>query len=171
MLEQPILERKVFNQADFELLGWHDSCIYSVAFNETTNNLIFNIDYIIKWIYPEEHKRDNTFDFWVSPAILIFRDVFSWEINLKAENCAMQFEIIHISRSKSMTKTIKVSDLFDYSFECSPDNSEIKIYENVKFDMYILSDPIYCLGQAIEPAVRRKIMKDNIDFLFELGVV
>lgn len=47
---------------------------------ETTRfKLLFDIDYIFKWVGPEE---DGYYRFWISPATLIFENVYDVNIDL-----------------------------------------------------------------------------------------
>jgi len=39
-----------WTEQDFDLMGWHDSKIYSINFDMDNHRIIFDIDYIFDWI-------------------------------------------------------------------------------------------------------------------------
>jgi len=85
------LEKSVWTDADFERMGWHDCPIHAIAFDSddikiennlilSAGSLVFDIDYIFKWIHPE--KEDGCYSFWIAPCTLMFKNVDTVEINL-----------------------------------------------------------------------------------------
>jgi len=73
-----LAEKTLFTEQDFETMGWHDNPIHAFAFSPEKREVSFDIDYIFKWEKPltgEKHYR-----FWVSPATLVFEDVFDLKI-------------------------------------------------------------------------------------------
>lgn len=82
-MEKIEIGKSIWTEADFEQMGWHDCTIYGMALKEgddvLSNELYFDIDYIFKWIYPEQDE--SSFSFWIAPCTLIFKQVF----NLKKE--------------------------------------------------------------------------------------
>jgi hypothetical protein len=65
------LEKSLWTNNDFELMGWHDSPVYAISFKDFGFHL--DIDYIFKWVKPE--KEEIYFKFWISPCTLIFENV------------------------------------------------------------------------------------------------
>ncbi|MBL1411085.1 hypothetical protein [Sphingobacterium faecale] len=79
------LEKTIWTEADYEGMGWHDANIYGFVFHNdnadsATTDLIFDIDYIFKWVQPVPPK-DN-FSFWVAPCTLRFENTFALEIDI-----------------------------------------------------------------------------------------
>lgn len=75
------LQKWVWTEADFELMGWHDARIHAIAFVEETFEFALDIDYIVEWLTPVppgEHFR-----FWVAPCTLVFENVSELEIDLR----------------------------------------------------------------------------------------
>jgi len=75
------IEKWIWTEDDFEQMGWHDSKIYAMHFDE---NIYFDIDYIFQWNTPE--KQGILFTFWIAPATLIFRHPFGVKFSLESEN-------------------------------------------------------------------------------------
>lgn len=57
------LEKKIWTEADFPIMGWHDATVYGMLFQSDTsalsNQLLFDLDYIFQWIDPT--PPDNHF--------------------------------------------------------------------------------------------------------------
>jgi hypothetical protein len=72
------VEKKVWTDADFDQMGWHDSRIYKIRL---TNDLVMDIDYILKWNKPD--LEGLPFTFWVAPCTLVFKSIinFTFELN------------------------------------------------------------------------------------------
>jgi len=72
-------EKRLWTEADFEQMGWHDVTIHALTFAPEANEIILDIDYIFAWVEPEPPSAGYTF--WVSPATLVFRNVHELEAN------------------------------------------------------------------------------------------
>ncbi|TDQ78322.1 hypothetical protein [Sphingobacterium yanglingense] len=69
-MEDYKLEKTIWTEYDYEQMGWHDASIYGFIFqndniDSTTTDLLFDIDYIFKWVHPVPPK--GNFSFWVAP--------------------------------------------------------------------------------------------------------
>jgi len=97
------LEKYVWSQDDFDRMGWHDCCIYSIAFfpfvfpdnpndvdSYKPSELAIDLDYIFEWIDPEE--GDVYFRYMISPSTLVFSNVY--DIQIKSKNCEMIIDSI-----------------------------------------------------------------------------
>ena len=71
-----------WNINDFEQMSWHDVHVYGFKLenfitDEGTSDLVFDIDYILKW-----EKSNDQFRFLISRAELRFHDVFGLKMDL-----------------------------------------------------------------------------------------
>ena len=93
------LDKNIWTQADFEQMGWHDSNIYGLSFLPADENgnsdLLFDIDYIFKWVNPIPPKQ--IFSFWVAPCTLVFKDTFGL--------------VIDVNRQGGTTDMLEIADL------------------------------------------------------------
>ena len=64
------LEKRVWTDADFEQMGWHDCLIYKMR---VSGDLVLDIDYILQWNQPD--VEGLPFTFWIAPATLVFKQV------------------------------------------------------------------------------------------------
>jgi hypothetical protein len=73
------LEKALWTEADEGVLGWHDARIVAVALVEGSqpgcSRFLLDIDYLVRWVAPEAPAR--FFSFWITPATLVFEDVWS----------------------------------------------------------------------------------------------
>ena len=57
------LEKKIWTEVDFQIMGWHDSPIYGLSFQSEpsthSSELILDIDYIFQWISPPDPESDQ----------------------------------------------------------------------------------------------------------------
>lgn len=83
-MELPESDKKVWTEADFENMGWHDAQLHAVAFADNpdswTGDLLMDVDYIFKWHDPT--PPDDFFSFHIAPCTLIFKNVFELKLNL-----------------------------------------------------------------------------------------
>lgn len=124
------LKKKIWTDADFEQMGWHDCSIYKVRLTE---DLEFDIDYILKWNKPD--MEGLPFTFWVAPATLVFKSIqnlsFDFDIGL-----GKAFEIEGIERGDGSRWRI-ITRHGDIQF-----NSK-------GYEQYIRQEPFFEFEQAI----------------------
>lgn len=72
-------EKMLWTDKDFEQMGWHDNPIHALAFQPESHEVSLDIDYIFKWEQPL--SGENHYRFWISPATLVFEDVFDLKVN------------------------------------------------------------------------------------------
>jgi len=94
-IEKYELEKSVWTDADFEVMGWHDATIWSIAVVGEQFELLFDIDYIFQWVHPV--PPEQYFSFWVSPATLVFEGVQNIKIDIELDYI-QQIEVADINR-------------------------------------------------------------------------
>src|SRR3712207_2867226 len=72
------LDKWIWSDADFDQMGWHATWVHAFAAIPETYEVIFDIDYILRWMPPVPPK-DN-YAFWVAPATLVFENVWNVEV-------------------------------------------------------------------------------------------
>lgn len=87
VIEPYKLEKSIWTEQDFPVMGWHDGLIYGLAYDvnrdETwKNELYFDIDYIFQWVDPQ--PPSSHFTFWTAPCTLIFKNYYDLKIDLDA---------------------------------------------------------------------------------------
>ncbi|QSW88720.1 hypothetical protein J0383_21085 [Flavobacterium endoglycinae] len=100
------LEKNIWTVADFEEMGWHDCSIHAFAIDSDVyddfikSDLLLDIDYIFKWVLPE---NTSNYSFWVAPCTLTFIEVTDLKIQYASGNSFLpELEISHISREEKI---------------------------------------------------------------------
>ncbi|RZM05385.1 MAG: hypothetical protein EOO88_54935, partial [Pedobacter sp.] len=76
------LEKSVWTDLDFDVMGWHDCSIYKYQLID--GRLKFDVDYIFEWVNPAYTGMPYTF--WIAPATWVFHGVTDFELDLKLSN-------------------------------------------------------------------------------------
>lgn len=80
MKNQYQIEKWIWNQNDFEQMGWHDSPIWAMAFDD---NVKFDLDYIFNWVKPQ--GANGSYRFWISPVTLIFINPTKFKVEIETD--------------------------------------------------------------------------------------
>jgi hypothetical protein len=83
------LEKRIWTDADFEEMSWHDNSIYKFRLN---GDLEFDIDYILKWNEPDEILK--TFTFWIAPSTLVFKQPHSLQFDFDSVENGLEIATI-----------------------------------------------------------------------------
>jgi len=149
------LEKKIWTEADFEIMGWHDSPIYGMTWSNSTSgsaDLIFDIDYIFEWIHPE--PPDTYFSFWIAPATLIFKDTYNVKIDVGAAyERISDMEIADINR---LDEVPYEGGIISWKWEIALQNGTIT-FESRGYDQIIKGNPVNTTKQCVPPELRGEV--------------
>ena len=118
----PELENRVWTDADFEGMGWHDASLHGIAFVEGDEpwlgTLLLDIDYIVEWVQPEPPSR--SFSFHVAPATLAFEEAIDIRMELAAASVTfgVALQILRVHRTPPKAEALARTH-FDYRIEGS----------------------------------------------------
>lgn len=158
------LDKNIWTQDDYEQMGWHDCSIYGLTFLPVdeigTTNLVFDIDYIFKWVNPI--KPGQTFSFWVSPCTLVFKDAFALTMN--------------VDRRGGTTDMLEIADLYlvgkveqgtnQRIYEWSIDLQEGNIsFKSSGFEQIVRQKPLFTDGQFLTLDKRNGISFSQTPFI------
>jgi hypothetical protein len=96
MAEHHGLDKAVWTQDDFPVMGWHDATVHAIGFDEDelwAERLLLDLDYIVKWIEPA--VPEENFSFLVAPATLVFEGVGVVEAELQPSRLPLTIDDIH----------------------------------------------------------------------------
>lgn len=128
------LEKEVWTESDFKVMGWHDSQIYSFYANDETFEWCVDLDYIFKWVSPE--IEGGSYKFYVAPVTMIFENSHSVKIDIKSEQGLIEIADLHMENPK-LTPNGKLTQ-HDFRFECQ--EGEI-VVTATGFKMYVRMPP------------------------------
>jgi hypothetical protein len=127
------LEKKIWTDADFEKMGWHDCRIYKIRLTE---NLELDIDYILQWNKPD--IEGLPFTFWVAPATLVFKNInnIQFEIDTAFDE-AVEIEDIELNKLDNKIQWTIITQQGDIEFTADG------------FTQWIRQEPFFQFGQTI----------------------
>lgn len=161
-----IPEKTIWTQDDFEQMGWHDCSIYGLNFlpvdDMGTTHLVFDIDYIFKWVKPVPPKQ--SFSFWIAPCTLVFKDTYGLVIN--------------IDRKGGTTDMLEIADLYltnkheqeknKWIYEWNIDLHEGYInFKSLGFDQIVRQKPIFTDVQILTLNERNGISFDMTPYAIQ----
>jgi hypothetical protein len=137
-MEQYMLEKPVWTTDDIDQMGWHDCPIHAIAFDDSNNKLLFDIDYIFKWVAPSESGH---YGFWIAPATLVFENVYGLAADFGS---MLQQTILEFDRSNPV-KPHKLSCIeYDVEWEWTILTVCGQItFKSVGYTQYIRKSPVY----------------------------
>lgn len=127
------LEKKIWTEADFENMCWHDCRIYKLRL---ADNLELDIDYILQW-----NKSDIEglpFTFWVAPATLVFKKISNIQFDLDtAFDEAIEIEDIELTKTDNKHQWTIITQQGDFEFQADG------------FTQWFRQEPFFQFGQTI----------------------
>ena len=96
----PKIEKAVWSQSDYEVMGWHDCVVHALAFEpnpDGSGTFLVDLDYIVRWV--QTTQPGQAFSFWIAPATLIFEDAWSFEAEV-SEYSEIHLALDRIQRSE-----------------------------------------------------------------------
>lgn len=136
------LDKRLWTDADFDLMSWHDSLVYAFKVDQ---DLYFDIDYIFKWVQP---VKDYWFSFWVAPCTLIFETPTKFGFDLESNDFCNYIEIADLGR--------EVNDNGKTEWRIETHIGDIVI-EADKFKQFVRRRPTLQAGQQIIPEERGEV--------------
>jgi len=146
------LEKKIWTETDFKVMGWHDNPIYGLSLggdHPFIKELMLDIDYIFEWIHPI--VSEQTFSFWIAPATLCFKDVSNVKINIEnGPTIVFDLEIADIFRLEQ-TPIQTGSNYWEWHIELQ--NGSISFLSS-GYEQIIKGEPILTGSQCVPKVVR-----------------
>ena len=93
--------KRVWTQADFDKMSFHDLCIHGIAAVHEypdPHELLFDIDYILEWVKPRLPGKD--FKFRLAPATLVFEHVYDLAVRTESGIHEPWWSISDVTREK-----------------------------------------------------------------------
>jgi hypothetical protein len=141
------LEKEVWTEADFKVMGWHDASIWSMVSNAAKFEYLLDLDYIFKWVHPKENE--TYFKFWVAPVTMVFENAFDVKIEIESQQGLIEIADLYMERPE-LTPNGKFTS-HTYRFECQEGEVSVKA---TGFKMYVRQNPKLIQGQSFELAER-----------------
>lgn len=154
--EEYSLDKNVWTQDDFEQMGWHDCRIYGLTISPTdklwSTDLIFDIDYVFKWVKPI--LPESTFSFWIAPCTLIFKETFSLKVDIDMDE--MVTDLLEIDDLKLIDKVEKKKGVCIYKWKIELQRGVIS-FESLGFNQIVRHKPMFSNQQVLTLEERGEI--------------
>ena len=127
------MNKKIMDDTDFENISFHDNFIHALTYDPEDSELLFDIDYLIEWLEPDE---EGCYSFNIAPSTLIFYGVSNLEIDIGINGIAT-FDILEIKREiEPPRKGVKVPI---YRYEIVLDHVGKITFSSIGFELFIRS--------------------------------
>jgi hypothetical protein len=134
-VEECELEKPVWTHDDFDVMGWHDATIWAMAVISDDFELLFDIDYILRWVHPI--PPEQYFSFWVSPATLVFEGAQNINVDVNLQYIQL-IEVADINRDGPFTSANGGSTYWKWVVELQHGKIE---FEATGFTQYFRKRP------------------------------
>ena len=151
------LEKPIWTEADFSVMGWHDSKVWSFMAKTEKFEFLVDLDYIFRWVHPKE--GETYFKFWVAPVTMVFENAYDIAIDIESMQGEIEVADLHMENERK-TKNGKFNE-YDFRFECQ--EGELKL-SATGYKMFVRNRPILQNGQTLE-----YVQRGGIDFGRELN--
>ncbi|OSZ78450.1 hypothetical protein CAP35_09415 [Chitinophagaceae bacterium IBVUCB1] len=125
------LEKRIWTDADFDVMGWHDNKVY---WTHLDKDLVLDIDYILQWI---DYDTPANYSYVIAPATLVFKQPQGFRFGIDGNRYCL--EILDITRKNTKKGTLWTITMVE---------GEFKFYSK-GFVQYIRQDPFFEHGQSI----------------------
>lgn len=147
------LSKSTWTQDDFEEMGWHDANIYGLSIEQNeddgSSDLLLDMDYIFKWVYPQPPAQ--TFTFWVAPCTLIFRNCYDLRIDFKTDGSALN--LMEIADLYLSSKVEQETNRFVYEWHIELQQGTIAL-RSYGFEQIVRKYPMHVNTQVLLPEQR-----------------
>lgn len=144
------LEKRVWTEADFDIMGWHDCTIYAVAFLSQFE-LAFDIDYIFQWVQPQ--GEETNFSFCVSQATLVFENVYDFDAVLHFHSSRIKIDAIKRespSRPRNAEYIGKETE-WEWTIDCQQGDIS---FHSVGYNLFARAEPVLIASQTLDENTR-----------------
>jgi len=153
-MESYKLEKEIWTEKDFDVMGWHDAIVWSIYGNEETYEFFMDLDYIFQWVHPVEPEK--YFHFWVAPVTMVFENAHTIDLDITSQLGRIEVADLHMENPR-LTPNGKLIQ-HTYRFNCQ--EGEISI-NATGFKMYVRKPPKYGRAQSLSFEERGGISFDR----------
>lgn len=145
------LEKWVWDESDFERMGWHDCHIHALAFDPDAFELMLDIDYILGWVHPGE--GETYFGFWIAPATLVFENVYEMEIEASSHYGGLEMDAITRGQERGPRNAEHIGKDVAWKWEVECQEGSIRFWAS-GYKQFIRGAPVLSQSQALDLKTR-----------------
>jgi hypothetical protein len=137
------LEKPVWAQEDFKVMGWHDSKVWGMLANPDEWEFWVDLDYIFKWVHPKEDEK--YFKFWVAPVTMVFENAYDVKLDIESQQGEIEVADLRMENPRK-SKNGKFTE-YTFRFECQ--EGEISL-SATGYKLYVRQKPRLLQGQHLD---------------------
>ena len=142
------LEKLVWDDGDFEQMGWHDATLYAVAFGPGAFELSLDIDYILKWVHPTGDEQ--FFQCWVAPCAMVFWNVSNLLLDADFFGVPMvSIDSVRRAEPQRPTNANYIGRDVEWRWTIECHHAELSFY-SVGFKQYVRRPPVLTRQQYLD---------------------
>ena len=150
------LEKLIWTEQDFKIMGWHDARIWGIAMNADNYEFLVDLDYIFKWEQLED--KETKCEFRIAPVTMVFENAHDIVIDLHSWQGTIDIADLHMENPRKAWNNLFTENTF--RFECQ--EGEI-IINATGYKMYVRQEP-----QQIDSQSLKYDERGGVDFEREL---
>jgi hypothetical protein len=147
------LPREIWTLDDFEEMAWHDCHIHAISF-KTDFKLLFDIDYIFKWVLDEKKYK-----FWIAPCTLIFENCYNVNFDLEMSVPGLEIDSLTRENPKKPGNSEFIEKRIEFDWMMDTQQGNIS-FTSVGFSQYVRRKPVFSYAQFFEQEERGGISFD-----------
>ncbi len=155
------LEKGIWTDADFDVMGWHDATIHSVAFFPEAFEFALDLDYIFNWVDPE--TEGGYYSFWVAPVTMVFSNVHGLTLSIEPSE-GLEIADIHREQLGSPRNAEAIEHKIEWAWKIDCREGEISL-KSVGYRMYVRRAPMLQKGQSLDLEARAGVSFARPDLL------
>lgn len=140
------LKKWILTEDDFSKMKWHDCSIYAMAFQKHAYKLMFDIDYIFKWVTPTD-KENPYYKFWIAPTTLVFENVYDLEIDISSD-LSIEIDTIYREEARQPKNHKYIDKTIEWKWIISTQCGEVS-FRSVGYKMYVRKEPSLKVSQKL----------------------
>ena len=149
-----IVEKFVWDNADFEKMGWHDATIWSMLADSAKFEFLLDLDYIFHWVQPVADEK--YFKFWVAPVTMVFENASDVKIDIESRQGTTTIDkLLRTSLGCSPNGALIQ---YEYVFECH--EGEVRL-DATGYRLFVRAAPSLLMAQSFELQDRNGVSFDR----------
>lgn len=156
-MSQPGIDKLIWTEQDFDLMDWHDATLYGVAFLPDRFEFLLDIDYIVRWVQPDD---STYFSFLVSPATMILENVHDLSVCIAEPYRAIQIQSIKRDDPKPPPNAAYSDKRIEWQWTIDLEVGEIT-FSSVGFRQVLRKQPVETNSQSLHLSERGGISFDT----------
>ena len=140
-------EKLVWENADFDTMGWHDATLWSMVANAQDSEFLIDLDYIFRWVDPGQ--GETYFRFWVAPVTMVFENAADVRIDIRSQQGSIEVADLH----RELLGPTPNGRFTNYAFRFECQEGEVSL-RATGYKMYVRRLPVLIDGQALELGAR-----------------